>query len=93
MTIPVLVRWLTLPLDFLVGLPLLMVGTVVFVAYRVDAALVRWPGLRQVARCSTALALVVASLQIGWPIALIVTPWAGWRLLTATAPTHRPANP
>ena len=89
---PAWVRWVTLPLDLLVGLPLLMVGTVVFVAYRLDAALVRWPSLRQAARWSTAVALVVASLQIGWPLALMVTAWAGWRLLTATAPTHRPAN-
>jgi hypothetical protein len=85
MTPPLWLRWLTLPFDLVIGIPLMLIGTVVFLARRADDRLAPRPILQRVGRLSWAIAVVGVAYLIVPSLAIVFAAGWAWQLGRAGA--------
>jgi hypothetical protein len=93
MTPPRWLRLLVVPLDVIIGVPLMLLGTVVFFARWADDRLVSRPRLQRLARLASAIAISGGAYMLGPPLALVVAVWCVWRLDRAGALAPRSTDP
>jgi hypothetical protein len=89
MTPPLRLRWLILPLDLVIGIPLMLIGTVIFLARRADDRLAPRPILQRAGRVAWAVAVVGAAYLILPALAIVLTAGWAWQLGRAGGPKPR----